>query len=408
MRLTPARIGTFVAICGLTAAVTASSATAAPMHTSVTARAAATSSINWAQDGFNKGQTGYNAFETAIGASNVGSLTYRFSIVSPVAKDSCSQQGPPIVDNGRLFISDQGGFGAYNPTTGAPLWNVREPGDPQENITPLLVASGNTVIAVETDCISQSDPPSEMTAYNATTGAPLWSVNSDPAIFSLVIDGNVVVTSGAPAEGPETAGYNLATGAQIWANSDDAADVALSAGGTMLLTNFDGSGSTAINVATGATKWTTTKVWTEFASSKDGTKIAATSGNDVVYLNAVTGAVLWTATGIGAYCRALVGCAFAAIDATHIYIAAGATLTALNTSNGHVAWHVTVNSFLDRPVVANGVVYVPQTGDAMDLFKASTGAQLDGSQYVGEINHAVVVNGFLYVTNGRVMDAFTP
>jgi hypothetical protein len=103
-----------------------------------------------------------------------------------------------------------------------------------------------------------------------------------------------------------------------------------------------------------------------------------------------------------------VDCGFAAIDSTHVYVASGSTLTALNTSNGHVAWHDTGSGTLDRPVVAGGVVYAPRSNGNLDLLATSNGAAIDGDQYVGEIDHAVVVNGWLYVTNGRVMDAFTP
>jgi outer membrane protein assembly factor BamB len=362
---------------------------------------AAAAPINWGQDGFNKADSGYNAFETAIITSTAGSLNYQWSIVSPLVAGSCGQQLPPIVDNGHLALSDQGGFAVYDAVTGAKQWTWRTP-FPTSDFAPKLAATGNTLIAVSTDCQSQSDPSSVIRAFNLTTGAPIWQVSPFAApVFTFVIDGGVLAVAGGDIEGSQVAGYSMTTGAQLWAHDDADAAVAVDAGGRMLVTKADFSGSYAINVATGTVAWTTANQWNAVSASQDGTRIVATTpGGDVVYVNAATGAPVWSKPGLAGEMST---------DATHVYVSRGANVKALNTSNGATAWSVDTGNDALRPVVAGGVVYVPVVSLSMRMLSAATGANLDDQMFYTDVHgHAVVVNGWLYVTNGRILDAFKP
>jgi outer membrane protein assembly factor BamB len=361
---------------------------------------AAMASINWAQDGFNKADSGYNAFETAITPANAGALTYRFSIVSPLVANSCGRQLPPIIDNGHLAVSDQGGFAVYDPATGVKQWDWRSP-FPAENFAPQLAAIGNTLIAVSTDCISQSAPGSVIMAFNLTTGALLWSFFSPTPVFTIVIDGSILAVAGGDIEGSAVTGYNLTTGAQVWTHDDADARVALSAGGRMLVTKTDLSGSYAINVANGTVAWSSNKQWNAISANQDGSRIAATTpAGDLVWINSATGAQLWSKPALAGY---------VSVDATRVYTSRGQTITALNQTNGSTAWSATTTNDALRPVIAGGVVYVPVVGLPMVLLTATSGASLDTTGFYQDTHgHAVVVNGWLFVTNGRILDAFTP
>jgi outer membrane protein assembly factor BamB len=404
MRFSSARIAAFVALCGVAAFVSGTSASAAPVtsgamrgNASSGPGAVAATSVNWAQDGFSKGNIDFNAYETAITTSTVASVNYRFSITSQVVRDSCIHQQPPVIDGGRLFVADQAGFGAYNATTGAPLWSVHLP-DPDEQLPPLLAVSGTTVLAIATDCISQSDPDSQLTAYNTSTGAVLWSVFRDAPMWDIVIDGGIIAVAGADAGGGSASGYRLSDGVQVWNRDNVSASGGVSAGGRILLQNFDGTGSVAINDLTGAVLWSTPKTWSAVSSSTDGSRFVVNDSGNLTYVNSSTGAVVWTKTGLAGS---------VAVDAGHIYDAHGTSLTSL-TLAGATTWNLNVGNTVSRPALAGGVLYAYAGRDTLVL-NAATDADADvDPPYTNEIGHAVIVNGLLYVTNGRVLDAYAP
>src|SRR6185369_1751897 len=106
---------------------------------------------SWSQDGYGPGNTGNNPSEHVITAANVASLRYRWSLVSPVSRGSCMAQSPPVVASGRLFLTDQGGFAAYNAVTGARLWRKAMAG-PADRQTPKLAVAGATLLAAADTC----------------------------------------------------------------------------------------------------------------------------------------------------------------------------------------------------------------------------------------------------------------
>src|SRR5688572_6407665 len=182
------------------------------------AASAAPATTAWRADGYGPGNTGYNPIETAINAETVDEVDYRWSITSPVVRSSCSRQSPPVVANNRLYLTDQGGLAAYNATTGAPLWTYRFIVRTDEE-TPELSVVGTRVFATFTDCLSMSDKDSVIRAFAANTGAQLWQVNRDAPIWGTVVDKDVVVAGGSDPFHSEVSAYRVSDGSMLWSRA---------------------------------------------------------------------------------------------------------------------------------------------------------------------------------------------
>jgi outer membrane protein assembly factor BamB len=356
----------------------------------------------WAQDGYGPGHAGYNPGETAITTKNVATLAYRWSIVSPVVRDACGQQDPPVVGGGRLFLTDQRGFGAYDAATGHRLWTVAW-SDPADEIAPALALDGSTLLVATDDCQSVSDPDGELTAYNVATGAVRWAVHRDAPFYSMVVDAGIVVAAGGDAGADETSAYRVSNGHAQWNRFNTALPVGVEFGGRLLLQRTDGTGAVAVRLTTGAKIWQTSKNW--FAEAAGGSHFYVDANDtDLVSVNAATGAVAWTAHGDA---NSNAG-ATIAVDTTRVYATVGDDIIALNAATGTPAWDTSIGDRTGRPIVAGGVVYATDPAEPGDVLDAKTGADLDpDAPYRMEIGHAVVAGGWLYVTDGRVTDAFS-
>jgi WD40 repeat protein len=115
---------------------------------------------------------------------------------------------------------------AYNATTGATLWTVSNPGADSTYGTMALSPDGSTLYVTASDESTGADY--ETVAYNATTGATVWtatatSPTADPTGIAVSPDGSrVYVTgmmetkSGRPSY-YSTVAYDAMTGAKVWA-----------------------------------------------------------------------------------------------------------------------------------------------------------------------------------------------
>lgn len=362
---------------------------AGPVH-------AATATV-WRTDGYGPGNTGYNPVETAIHTGSVGTLAQRWSIVSPVVRNSCAQQSPPVVAGGRLYLTDQGGIAAYHAGTGARLWSYRFP-EPADSLTPRLTVVGSRLIVAFTGCLSQSDPDGELRAFDAATGAPLWLARRDAPMHVMVVDKDVVAVSGQDVGEPEVTGYRVSDGVQVWTRRATLPRP-VSANGRLLLTR-DG-GSDLVDIRTGSVLWSTTATWSVLAAGPTGGPLYAVgAAGELARISAVTAAVDWTVPGAAGQL---------AVDGPRLYVAQGGTLVARDAVTGGQLWSREYGAPLGKPVVAAGVLYATVSGRAVHPLNAATGDLLDDDPpYDGAVGHPVVVNGRLYVTTGRLLDAYTP
>jgi outer membrane protein assembly factor BamB len=377
---------------------------AATILTTPAAAAAQVVPGSWSQDGYGPGNTGDNPSEHVITAANVASLRYHWSLVSPVSRGSCLAQSPPVVAGGRLFLTDQGGFAAYSAVTGVRLWRRAVP-VPADQETPKLAVAGSTLLAAADTCGSTSDPDGNLTAYSATTGAQRWTVHRDAPMDRLVVDGGVVVVGGGDASVDAVTAYRLSDGRQLWNRTGVDLAAGVSAGGRLLLSRADHRGALGVDLATGHTLWTVPAQWWVLAADPAGQRFfAADPTGRLVALDAATGEKAWTVNGAGGMDG---GVAEVAVDATRIYVSRADEVLALYTMNGTTAWKRDLFGAAGRPVVAGDVLYVPAERQPLAMLEPSTGNVLDGSSPIAAtFGHPVIVDGRLYVTDGRLLDTY--
>jgi outer membrane protein assembly factor BamB len=360
------------------------------------APALAAATTAWRADGYGPQNGGFNPVETEINTSTVDELAYRWSIVSPVFRGSCSRQSPPVVANNRIFVTDQTGIAAYNAKTGKQLWTYRFR-DSFDEVTPVLTVAGNRLLAAFNGCISQSDPDGQLVAFNVADGTQLWSKRRDAPMYVKVIDKDVAVVAGEDVFEPVVTGYRVSDGAELWSHIGRLHQP-VSANGRVLVEQEDFTGSDLLDIRTGAVLWTSPTRWAVQAAGQAGGPLYATGpAGELARINVETGAVAWSVPGAGGKL---------AVDGPRLYVAQGTDLVARDSATGAVIWTTPYFSTLGKPVVAGGVVYATVDGRFMEPLNAATGAVLDDFTYQGVVGHPVIVNGWLYVTNGRVLDAF--
>jgi outer membrane protein assembly factor BamB len=367
------------------------------------APATAAATTTWRADGYGPGNTGYNPAETAINADTVTGLRQRWSVVSPVIRNACSRQSPPVVANNRLYLTDQGGIGAYDATTGAALWTYRF-NTPSDEVTPRLTVVGSRLYAGLVSCVSQSDPDGIVLAFDAATGAVVWSGFQDAPPSVLVVDKDIVVASGEDIYGPTVTAYRASDGTQLWTYQGHLPRP-VSANGRLLVNRYDeetGSrvGSDLLDIRTGTALWSSDTVWSVLAAGPSGGPLyAAGPAGQLARINVETGAVAWSVPDAAAQL---------AVDGSRLYVAQGTSLVARDAGTGVQQWSRSFPAQLGKPVVAGGVVYATVSGRNVSPLAVATGDTLDWeAPYEGAIGHPVVVNGRLYVTTGRVLDAYT-
>ncbi len=364
---------------------------------SVEAASAAPAS-DWAQDGYGPGNTGVNPYERTITTRNAGKLRYRWSVLSAVTRSGCMAQSPPVVAGRRLFLPDANGFAAYDAVTGERLWRRNLAIFDSE--TPKFAVSGNLLIAATNTCGSVSDPDGELTAYDAATGGERWSVKRDAPMHHMVVDRNVVAIGGGDAGEDRVTAYRRSDGRELWSRADVELGADVSANGRLLLTNS--KGSRAVDIVTGKELWSTKAQWTVAAADPSGERFIVGDATGTLYaLHARDGKTVWSTPNAAGQI---------AVDNERVYVARDTHLVALTAKDGKKVWDQEfLSNPLGRPTVAGGVVYAPIEDGWLVMRDARTGADLEDQPIVSDVHgHAVVAGGRLYVTNGRVLDVFTP
>jgi outer membrane protein assembly factor BamB len=366
--------------------------------------ASAAPASEWTQDGYGPGNTNANPHERIITTRNAGKLRYGWSVLSPVTRSGCLAQSPPVIAGRRMFLPDANGFAAYDSVTGARLWRRNLPIFDHE--TPKLAVSGNLLISATTTCGSVSDPDVELTAYDTATGSTRWSVKRDAPAYRMVVDRNVVAVGGGDAGEDRVSAYRRTDGKLLWSRAEVELTADVSANGRLLLSR-KGKGSVAVDIVTGKELWSTKARWIVAAADPAGERfIVGDTTGTLFALTAKDGNTVWSVGGIARED----GSAAIAVDDTRIYAAHGSRLVALNARDGRKIWdHEFLSAPLGRPTVAGGVVFAPIDGGWLVMRDARNGSDLEDLPMVGDVHeHVVVAGGRLYVTNGRVLDVFTP
>jgi len=138
---------------------------------------------NWAEHGFGPRGKRYNPYENTLNPSTVPGLDVDWTAVSGSTIDSS-----PAVANGVVYVgSEDSKLYAFNATTGAVLWTAT---------TGTGIYSSSPAVANGVVYVGSVD--GNLSAFNATTGAPLWNATTGNSMVSspAVANGVVYVGSG--------------------------------------------------------------------------------------------------------------------------------------------------------------------------------------------------------------------
>ena len=346
---------------------------------------AASTSTNWTQEGFNGQHTGDNPAETILTRSNVGHLVSAFSTrVNPNNPQIAGVYPDPIVAGGAVYLSNSGNgiVEAIDGATGAIKWRV----------TP--------------HCYGETTAP-------AFAGGQIWIGNDDPAI-SAISTGGVQISclplfyavgyglsppsagNGrvyAEADDGGVGAVNATTGAILWStnsNVGDASTPTVSADGRAVFVGGYGSQTQQLlyklNAATGAVMWSRDLGACSESTIVSGSMVFLNSCNTLYALSAATGSTVWQVSGADA----------AAVAGGLVFSGSAA----YNATNGSLVWSNPTYSG-GSPAVANGVVYV-DAGSHIFMLNSSTGAllgtiSLPSSSDASFLGAVIPVDGRVYV-----------
>lgn len=239
----------------------------------VSSRAAGPNSshTNWPTYGFNQDHTYYNSDETTINPGNVSQLTLAWS-------QSIKPTTAPTVAKNVLYVGafDHNVY-AFNAATGAKLWSFQTNG-------PIYAASAvvNGVLYVGSD-------DHNVYALNAATGAKLWSFSTKNAVRGApdVVSGVVYVTS---TDGNAYA-LNAQTGTMLWRKyigSDNGSSPTVDDGMVFVAAhNYDNPYHSRLIYLFGLNAATGTRVWRREIDATGATfDSTPTFANGIVYLSA--------------------------------------------------------------------------------------------------------------------------
>ena len=320
-----------------------------------------TAHVNWPQFHSNPCHTGYNASEFILSPATVGNLVLNWEFETGAAISSAA------VVNGIVYVgSFDNNVYAFNASTGAKLWSF----------TSFISRRGDRLFRFlewQRLCITLDR-------------RKLWRANG--VVYIGGGDGNFHALDGS-------------TGAELWSYSAYSSTPAVANGMVYFASD---SIVYALNASTGA------RLWSYNIGPRGGDQSSPAVANGVVYvgsndgnvyaLNATTGEKLWSYTTGG-----LVWSSPAVANGV-VYVGSfDKNVYALNASTGAKLWSYTTGGYVrSSPAVANGVVYIGSDNGTdyghVYALDALTGVELWRSLgNVGVWSSPAVVNGMVYVSS---------
>ena len=334
--------------------------------------------VNWPTFGFDVCHTGYNAYENRLDASNVQNLVLAWKYTLP---DSSFPYSPAVVNVAkRLFRNDNRTTDicaeCHNRHTHLELFHWflhNSPGGRQ----------WRGLYRVRYECVG----PESGFGRTAMEGA---SGQKYPIKSPTVVDGVLYIGAQALGLGYNVSALNASTGAPLWTQAvDGTPDSPALVNGVVYI----GGGSTlyALNAVTGALLCSSKSdqgVFPAVLALRIPHGVAYVGGGAVSALNALTGSLIWRYEPEDPF---IFGTSSPAIANGVIYIVADlqykddptpfSQLLALNASTGELVWSSPIGEASTlSPSVANGVVYVSVGGGGFAMFNAATGALLAHTQ----------------------------
>jgi outer membrane protein assembly factor BamB len=373
----------------------------------------------WPAPGAGPGRTAHNVFETEITSATVAGLR----LVWSVHGDGAMMDNPVTSVRG-VHAFDYKGFYAFSFETGARLWTTRMPTDFPAQTGPVVADGDRVVIGYHTTVPDQWTTTFE----DAATGADLGSGGVAPGLVDG-LEGDILLTrSTMPGSATPTVVRmnvsNLASPASSWSAAIDVSSLgetrALTLGRTRIYQAGRGvatpSGSTnavrSYAVATppapcppptpagfGCPLWATDIAGTTASPPVvDPSESVIYTGTDtgaVYALDAATGAILWTTTGVG---RAT-GDSPALADGS-LYVPTTDGFFVLDATTGAIRWTAPLGSVSTQPAVAGGVVFTGGLDGRVMAFDAA-GCGADTCSPLWSVSTGFFITG-LAVSQGRL------
>ncbi|MGB9378386.1 MAG: PQQ-binding-like beta-propeller repeat protein [Mycobacteriales bacterium] len=367
---------------------------------------------SWPAAGYNAAMSNRNPDETALTSATVRNLVRKRGITLP--PDSTSQCGfyiepGPILVGTTLFTMLGSNVAAINVTNGQRKWlKPAVDADAPLWYSSLTVVHGRVYVGAR-DCVSVSDPNGALFAFNATTGAPLWSQHRIASIAAMVVTGGKIITSGINSGEPGSLNaYDAGTGVHTWINSACAPDPLIVVGQAIIAQcPTDGSSPAqlqALSLADGHVLWRKYGNWRQLRGDTDAATATAVFARSpagwVTLLDPATGVTTWTSAQRGT---------LLAVGKSRVYVTcAGRTICALDRNTGGVLWKSAAigPAAPSEAVIAADLVY---PSPASKPLLASTGQSV--SMYAADYppgNGFAISSGFV-LTSGlvsRVIDVY--
>jgi len=335
---------------------------------------------DWAQFGFDAQHRGFNSYENVLSSSNVSGLTLDWSYPKGIQNNYDGYTAPPAVANGLVYVGSDKLY-VLNSKTGALKWSYTTGSDVSapsvfngmvyvssaDHLYALNAITGvlewnyalaetiSSPLAVTKQIVYVGSSAAKLYALDAMKGMLKWSYALKKTIYntlsaSPVVENGIVYVGSSDKNNDNTYLYalNATTGAFIWRNA------------------VGGCGLTGAPAVANGILYIS-------SDANDGNNCNPVFGNNLLALDALTGASIWSTTAACAY------------------------------------WESTQNT---SPVVANNVLYITSNnydhssgGDfwTESAFNLKTGSRLwcyddyNNQQDYLVASPAVVANGVVYI-----------
>lgn len=354
----------------------------------------------WTHDGYGPGNGGFNPDESRLVPGRIGKLRQQWSIPA-TGQQVCARQAAPVTDGGAIFLPGRESIGAFDADTGEKIWTYPY-ADPMDIRTPLLAVYSGTLLVATSGCQSVSDPNGELLALDAATGKLRWRARTEAPDETLTVDAGVAVVAGQNAGWMASTAFSIDTGKQLWERPQTMPAAGVATRHTLLLTSYDTVfrpvGAVAVDLGTGTARWQTGRAWSVRAADYTGRffLVDDTAGT-LLKVNATSGKVAWAKLGLGGPL---------AVDSGQIYVAAGTDLVSV-TAAGRVVWRRNGSASQLRPVAAGGVVYTVTPQNRLETLNAGDGHRLGFTVGYQPLDHPVINDGWLYLTDGSQLRGYT-
>jgi outer membrane protein assembly factor BamB len=335
-------------------------ATALALTGVVSASAATPASAPWRQTNGSGAESRANLVESTLTTATVADAHLLRSVRPAPAGTQCDapHATSPVLSGTHLWALNLDGLSEYQAGTGGLIRRLNLDRSNTVEFSNLALGHG-LIIAGGIGCDSVSDPNGQISAFNSSTGAPVWNKSAGPGLGDLVGSGPYVVSAGGTfASGNYVSVLRAYNGSTVWSKTPACGRTpVIVAGGNVVISTCNKNNRTqlaAYRLATGKVAWTRAGTWQVFRSDSDTASDAQVyvmnPSDHVIAISSETGRRLYPMHGASNVLAA---------DDHQVYAACGAnaaSVCAYDKATGASAWRTAHPATL--AIVGGGVLYL--------------------------------------------------